>query len=219
MKIKKVAAIFILGILLVPGFACNGGPAATPTPTPTPTVVLFSDDFSDESSGWDTFSDVAGSAAYQDGWLHIRDSTTPEGTTVSRAHRYFTNFIVEVEMKLVAGTDDNWQSIMFRYVDEENYYSGEISADGYYEMQLWHQGSLHELVYPTQSAYIHQGLGVTNLLRIECVGSTFRLSVNGHLLAEVTDATFDGGDICLEVNSLAGTFSEVAFDNIVVTAP
>ncbi|MBA7593572.1 hypothetical protein ES703_00501 [subsurface metagenome] len=36
---KKMAAIFILGILLVSAFACGGGgeEEATPTPTPTPT--------------------------------------------------------------------------------------------------------------------------------------------------------------------------------------
>lgn len=35
-KAKRIALIFILGILLVSAFACAGGPEATPTPTATP---------------------------------------------------------------------------------------------------------------------------------------------------------------------------------------
>jgi hypothetical protein len=38
-------------------------------------------------------------------------------------------------------------------------------------------------------------------------------------MATVTDATFSGGDIALAATALAGTFTEVAFDNIVVTKP
>lgn len=37
MKIRKMAAIFILGILPICALACAAGPEVTPTPTPTPT--------------------------------------------------------------------------------------------------------------------------------------------------------------------------------------
>jgi len=180
-------------------------------------VVLFSDDFSTESSGWDVFTYGGDWAAYENGWFHIRDSLAA-GTTHSLANRNFTDFIIEVDMKLIAGTDDNWQSVMFR-VNGNSYYSAEISADGWYEMQLWLNGTLHMLVVPTQSIHILQGQGVVNSVRIECVGSRLSLSVNGHLLAEVTDGSLQSGDIGLEVNALNVTFTEVAFDNLVVYAP
>ena len=181
-------------------------------------VVLFSDNFSDETSGWDVYTYGGDWAAYENGWFHISDSIAA-GTTHSLAHRNFTDFIIEVDMKLIAGTDDNWQEVMFR-VGDDSYYSASISADGYYEMQLWWlNGTLDQLVSPTSSSYINQGQGVVNSVRIECVGNRLSLSVNGHLLVEVTDNTLNSGDIGLEVNALAGTFSEVAFDNLVVYAP
>jgi len=40
MKITRIAAIFLLGILLVSGFACCPAPEPAPTPTPTPTPTL-----------------------------------------------------------------------------------------------------------------------------------------------------------------------------------
>jgi hypothetical protein len=60
---------------------------------------------------------------------------------------------------------------------------------------------------------------MANLIHIECIGSTLTLSVNGYVMATVTDGTFSSGDIALAATALAGTFTEVAFDNIVVTKP
>ena len=54
-------------------------------------------------------------------------------------------------------------------------------------------------------------------MHIECIGSSLSLSVNEHLLWEGTDTSFTGGDICLSATALTGTFTEIAFDNIVVS--
>jgi uncharacterized repeat protein (TIGR02543 family) len=183
-------------------------------------TALFSDDFSQDTGVWDIFSDADGEASYENGWLHVTNYTAAGHSTASHANQNFTDFILEVDMKLVAGTIDNWQSVVFRYSGADAYYSAEISADGYYEMQLWVGETLHNLVHPTASSHIHQGQGAVNSVRIECVGNRLSLSVNGHLLAEVFDDTLTSGNIALEVDSISGgTFSEVAFDNLVVTEP
>ena len=182
-------------------------------------AALFSDDFSQDTGVWELFSDADGGAFYENGWLHVTNYTTAGHSTASHANREFTDFILEVDMKLVDGTTDNWQSVVFRHGGAGAYYSAEISADGYYEMQLWVGETLHTLVRATTSSYIHQGQGAVNSVRIECVGNRLSLSVNGHLLAEVFDDTLTSGNIALEVDSLGGTFSEVAFDNLVVTEP
>ena len=137
----------------------------------------------------------------------------------SESQRYFTDFILEVETWLVGGTDYNWHMVYCRWMGEGNYYGLDISADGYYEILKFVNGNRIVLVSPTYSSYINQGVGAVNLIHIECIGSDLSLSVNGHLLEEVTDTTFTGGDIVLGANALAGTFTEVAFDNIVVSEP
>ncbi len=188
---------------------------------PTGPEVLFSDDFSDESSGWVTYDEYDGRVIYHDGCLYIKDYTVPEWTMYAESQRYFTDFVLEVETWLVGGTDDNWHAVSCRFEDEENNYSFGISADGHYAILKHIDGDQVPLTgsTPIYSTHIKQGQDVINLVHIECIGSSLSLSVNGHLLEEVTDTTFTGGDIALSANALAGTFTEVAFDNIVVTEP
>jgi uncharacterized repeat protein (TIGR02543 family) len=180
-------------------------------------TVLFSDDFSDPHSGWDTYNGSDGQVRYQDGYFYIKDYTNPEGTIYGEAGQYFTDFVLEVETWLIGGTDDNWQAVGCRWQSEENYYALAISADGFYEMVKVVNGSLISLVSPTSSSHINIGEGAVNLMRIECAGNSLSLSVNGHLLASVTDSTFSGGDIALAANALAGSYTEVGFNNLVVT--
>ena len=183
------------------------------------TKVLFSDDFSYEGSGWVTYDYYDGQVAYLNGHLDITDYEAYIGSMTSESLHYFTDFILEVQTWLVGGTDNNWQEVSCRYRDYDNCYIFAISADGYYDVLKWVNGIPTYLVSITYSPYIHQGQGVTNLIHIECIGSSLSLSVNGHVLATVKDATFTGGDIALAASALDDTFTEVAFDNIVVSKP
>ena len=185
----------------------------------TATEVLFSDDFSDEAGVWDTYTDEYGSAFYEDGWLHLTNNNPAEFATGSWAHQHFTDFILEVETKFVAGTDKNWHTVQCRYQDSSNYYWFGTSADGYYFISKFVNRNWIDLASVTYSSYINPGVDAVNLIRIECIGSNLSLSVNGHLLWQGTDATFTGGDIVLVTNAYAGTFTEIAFDNIVVSEP
>ena len=211
------------------------GSAAGTTPTTTITMdsdksvtayftevgptVSFSDDFSQNTGVWDTFSASEGSVFYENGWLHLINYTDATLDTGTLAHQYFTDFILEVETKLVDGADDNWHGVTFRYKDDANYYDFNISADGYYYLAKWINDEQIQLAGPTRSSYINQGLGAVNLVHIECIGSSLSLSVNGHTLKTVTDTTFSAGDMGLSATSWAGSLSEIAFDNIVVTEP
>jgi len=193
---------------------------------PRPGQVLFSDDFSDESRGWDTYSDVEGSAFYHDGTLHLKANTFAEYDVVSLYHRQeFTDFALEVETKLVDGTDENSHQVTCRVQDtvEWNYYTFVITADGYYAISKVVNGEPIELVPMTRSIHIHTGKDAVNLMRIECVGNNLRLSVNGHLLAEVEDFSFASGFLGLAATGWTEqhgkTFTEITFDNLVVTIP
>ena len=181
--------------------------------------VLFSDDFSDEAGVWDTYDAEYGSVFYEDGWLHLINNNPAEFATGTWANRHFTDFILEVETRLVAGTDSNWHMVQCRYQDSNNYYRFGTSADGYYFISKFVNRNWIDLASVTYSSYINQGVDAVNLIHIECIGSNLSLSVNGHLLWEGADAAFTGGDIVLVASALAGTFTEVAFDNIVVSEP
>ncbi len=59
----------------------------------------------------------------------------------------------------------------------------------------------------------------SNLIRLDCVGSTLTLYVNGEFVGETVDSSIGAGDVGL----YAGTFSvpgtDILFDNFVVREP
>jgi len=182
-------------------------------------AVLFSDNFSQDTGDWDIFSASEGDAFYEGGWLHVMNYTTATIDTYTMLDRYFSDFVLEVDTKLVDGTDDNWHGVVCRYQDTGNYYALGISADGYYYIAKFVDGDQIALASITSSSYINQGWDVVNSIRIECIGNSLSLAVNGHTLASVTDSTFSGGEIGLLATALAGSLSEVAYDNLVITEP
>ncbi len=180
-------------------------------------TVLFSDDFSWDTGLWDVYSDANGEVFFQNGQLHLLNYTTAPGNTYSYAYQWFDDFVLSVETELVSGTDDNWHIVDVR--DQINsWYSFQISADGYYQIAKMVSGTYTSLTSGT-SSYINQGWNVTNLITIECIGNYLSLWVNGYLLDDVIDNSLSSGDISLGVSSLAGSYSEITFDNIVVIAP
>ncbi len=235
----RLTILLLVLVLVISGTGCNqANEEPTPTPSPMPTstltststpsptqttpsspIVLFSDDFSDPLSGWDTYSDSRGSVAYSNGWLHLMNYTDSAGSMVSYNPHTFTDFILEVETKLVDGTDHNWHSVGCRDDGYNNYYNFGISSDGYYCILKWVNGAKIVLKETTYSADIHTVNDATNIMRIECIGSTLELSVNDILLASVTDSAYNDGYISLECSALLEDLSEIAFDNLVVYAP
>lgn len=186
---------------------------------PTPVAVLFQDDFSDPSSGWSTGGGNEGEVRYDDGELHIRDYTTPDFPTVSRPGLNFGDLTMEVESRLLAGSENNWLGHYCRYVDSDNYYVMAYSSDGYYTGVGKLEGERTELVEPMRTDAIRQGTGATNVARLDCIGSSLRFWVNGELLIDITDGSLTEGDIGLDGESHDGEYTEVAFDNLVVRAP
>lgn len=197
-------------------------PTSTPTPTPTPiptTTVLFSDDFSDPNSGWRIYDGIYGQVGYENGYYYVEDSALYNGIMWGNIQLSFSDFILEIETWLIDGTDYNWQSVSCRVQDDYNYYSFGISAGGGYLIEKVANGEQVLLRAPVSSSYINQGVGAVNLIHIECIGSSLSFSVNGHLLAQVTDNALSSGSISLDANAKNDTFTKVAFDNLVITEP
>jgi hypothetical protein len=183
--------------------------------------VLFEDDFSNIYSGWGTYSVEQGSAFYYNGLLYIIANPYSGRAEASYYQgQNFSNFILDVDTTLVSGSHSNWQFISCRDNGSGNTsYHFAVSADGYYCIDKFVNGLGTSITSPTASIYIEQGVGFTNHITIECIDSNLRLSVNGHLLSSVTDSTLTYGVIALCASARGDLYTEVAYDNIVVTAP
>lgn len=227
-------AALLLGFLLISGCTFTGStsmsPAATPatqtvhvtvTPgsAPESKTVLLSDDLSQLENGWGSeYNGSKGKVFYSGGSLHIRDDNPPEELMYQPLNRKLNDFVLDVDAELVGGSIDNWMIVGVRSQDEYNWYSLAISSDGYYEIAKWENGNKVTLIKPTPSAYINKGVGAANHLHIEANKNVLSLSVNDHPLNTISDNTFSEGTIDLGANCMAsGTFTEIAFKNLVIT--
>jgi len=211
---KNFGFVFAVLVLALAILACGGT-----TTTALPEGVLFSDDFSSTSSGWDRVNVADGITDYDNGVYRIKVNTANTDVWANPGLS-FTDVRVEVTATKAGGPDDNDFGIICRYVDASNWYSLIISSDGYYGI-VKVKGGAQELLGMTEMGYsdaINQG-AATNQIRADCVGSTITLYANGTQLVSVTDSEFATGDVGL----LAGTFDEIGtditFDNYQVMKP
>lgn len=220
MQNKLKLAIFVTALALA-GLACaalpdtgsggdgGGGPN-----------ILFQDDFSSTSSGWeDTYRDASGMTDYDQGGFRIQ-VLEPNFDYWANPNRSFSDTVIEVDATKIGGPDDNDFGVICRYRDADNFYFLIIASDGFYGIGKYTSGEQSligsDSLYQTDK--INAG-NATNRIRAECSGNTLRLSVNGSLLHEVNDSDHSSGDVGL----MAGTFdtpgTDILFDNFVVRSP
>ncbi len=223
MKPKFLVAVAVLALAAL---ACEppfGNTSETVSPNisvDTDLGLLFEDDFSDSNSGWVQNSYDNGSTDYERGGYRIFVNAE-NWSAWANPGRNFTDVSVNVQATKIGGDDDNEFGIICRHANVDNFYVATISSDGYYGFLIRKDGE--SLVFLNMenmlkaSAIIHGD--VMNSIRLDCIGSTLSLYVNGELVDETVDETFASGDVGL----YAGTFSipgtDILFDNFVVRAP
>ena len=195
--------------------------SASPTATISPfNRVVFRDGFDSQDGKWGTYSNTDyGSAFYKDGKLHIKNYTASEYFSPSLLQGQFSDFALEVEMELVSGSSANWQSVVCRYNDVGDFYMFCIDSNGQYAILKSIKWVPTMLRTATPSSRIKTGSGVTNNVRVECIGDSLTLYVNGSEVAQVSDDKLVTGQVGFGVESTSGEYTEVAFDNAVIWTP
>lgn len=188
----------------------------------TNTSVLFKDDFSSTSSGWDRHSDTSGSTDYYHEAFRIQITNQTQYYLWANPNVNFpSDVIVDVDAALEDGAEVNDIGVICRYQDSDNFYFLTISSDGFYGISKFSQGKESLIVMSElgkNTSAIHSGK-TTNHIQVKCIGEDLTLSANGTELTHVTDADLTKG----EVGLLAGTYDQgnvsVLFDNFIVTKP
>lgn len=213
----KTRFITILIILVLFSLACSLGSSGEETVQPS--NVLFEDDFSDTSSGWDRVDEPEQTTDYADGVYRIL--VNEENTDVwANPGLSYNDVRIEVDATKVGGSDDNDFGVICRYQDVENFYYFVISSDGYYGIFKTVNGE--QMIIGTENMPESDAIklgNTTNHLRAECVGNKLSMYANGVKLDEFEDTDFTSGDVGL----IAGTYdtpgTEIRFDNFKVLKP
>jgi len=244
---KKV--FFALVTLVLVALACTFTPVTTvPTPTaqppaintptqppvvnnPTQTTaggggnslqILFQDDFSNVSSGWDRNTTQNGTTDYANGGYEIHITTANYSKWANPSQEFQNDVRIEADATKIGGPDDNAFGVICRYQDVDNYYYFYISSDGYVGIGVNKAGS--ETIISSSdgnlvsNSSINQG-AATNHLRADCIGSTLTLYVNGTQAATATDSTFTGGAVGLIARTFTVAGTDILFDNLFVYKP
>jgi len=181
--------------------------------------LLFQDGFSDPSSGWDRVRTVEGMTDYESDRYRIVVNAS-NADYWANPGLYFQNVVIRVDAGKESGSDDNDFGVLCHYQDTENFYFLIISSDGYYGIGKVQDGE-QVLLEPPQmyhSEEIFTGNQVNHIQAV-CADARLALSINGALVAETTDLSFDEGDIGLIVGSFDDPGVDIWFDNLTVTVP
>ncbi len=213
----KTRFITILIILVLVSLACSLGSSGEETVQPS--NILFEDDFSDTSSGWDRVDVDEQTTDYANGVYRIL--VNEDNTDVwANPGLSYNDVRIEVDATKAGGSDDNDFGVICRYQDVENFYYFVISSDGYYGIFKTVNGE--QILIGTENMPPSDAIklgNTTNHLSAECVGNKLSMYANGVKLDEFEDTDFTSGDVGL----IAGTYdtpgTEIHFDNFEVLQP
>ena len=184
----------------------------TTTVSSTNATLIYSDGFSDSTSGWPIGSSASSTAAYRDGAYTLQCQAESEAW---RAPDWeITDGRIVADITLLEGTGDDSCGIVFRAKDQARY-EFVINARGYYGLWYHDSNSIAAVVPWTRATAVESG-GATNRVEIALTGSTISLSVNGSLLTTVQDQTLASGLVGFCVTASGSSPAQAALDNIEV---
>jgi hypothetical protein len=188
-------------------------------PAAGPGAVLFQDDFSRPSSGWDRYQDSGYIADYAQGGYHIR-LLKPETEAWADPGLDLGDVAVDVDAAAVDGPPNNAYGILCRYQDSQNFAFFLISSDGFAGIGVMQHGQRQMLsagaMLPNPA--IHTGRAA-NHLQAKCVGDVLTFLVNGQPVAQVQADLWERGDLGLIAASYDEAGVDVRFDNFSATQP
>jgi hypothetical protein len=218
MNVRKLSCLApIVLTLAISLYACASKPAAADT-----RKVLFSDDFSQSSSGWTQQKDDSGTIEYGDNNYHILVNKPGTLLLANPGKSFQGDVSIEVDARKTGGSNDNYFGILCHYVDPDNYYLLMITSDGFSGIAMRKDGH-DSLISPGLTFLKMDGIkkgNATNHMRADCIGEALTLYANGKQVSLAYNNSLTGGDSGLAVRSgkLVGG-ADILFDNFRVYSP
>jgi hypothetical protein len=205
------------------------GPTPEPENTPEPVDVsarlaeiqatdpTFTEDFRRDEGVWSTTADDQSEFFYERRTYHILVNVTgwmswqfPEPALEPPP----ADFLAEVDVEHVAGPTNGEYGLIFRYVDQQNFYFYAISGLGTYSLWKKVDDEWQTLIDWTESPALVAGEGAINRIGVLAEGATITLLANETSVAQFEDESFAAGAVGLAAGTFDEAGLEVAFDNL-----
>jgi hypothetical protein len=118
-------------LLTLPMVSCG---QSTPAGEPLPVLenTILADDFSRPDPNWVRFDTDAAAAYVLAGEFYLEDRGQRNAVYAPLLRYDYVDVTIDVRVRHVQGSVNNWMGVICRQLDEDNYYLFAISADGYY---------------------------------------------------------------------------------------
>lgn len=185
-------------------------------PRLAPGEVIFQDDFSDQSTGWEKINSPYELKGYSaDGYLV--SVKTPDSRSWSIADLLLRDTEIQVQTQNISGPEDTNFGIICRYRNKDNFYSFLISSTGHFGIMKVENGveTLLGSNHFTYSEQINTGSAINQITAI-CDGNELSLSANGRMLQAVEDTSFPTGKAGIMVETRAEGDAAIIFSDFSV---
>ena len=172
-------------------------------------ATLFSDDF--EGGNANNWTATSGTwSVVQDGGSYVYyQSSTSEGRT-SAGNQSWTDYSIQADVKVDNFNGTNRAYVAGRYVDGNNFYAASLynNSGGTLEIRKKVGGSSTTLVSKTYALTA----GTWYTVKLEMIGSTLNMYVNGALQLTATDTSLTAGAVGLDAYKTV-----TKYDNVIVS--
>lgn len=216
---RKSICLFLLSIFFLLSACRAEWLAADTLPWVGENPVLFQDDFSKETGGWNTHTDVVSYSGYDQSGFRL-SSDVPDYQFWSVPGLNFTDTLVYVRARKISGPENNLFGVVCRFQDGDNFYALMIGSDGYFGIfkRVDGQQSLIGQTTMDFSEAIQTGEGV-NEIKALCQDDHLVLFANETRLIQVQDGSLRFGDVGLIVGNLEEPGVNILFDDFIVVKP
>ena len=196
---------------------------AEPTPTTKPIRILFEDDFSDVTTGWERYRQIDGILDYHETMEVYQLQLTQQGDFFwVYLYTDYTNLVMRVDVTQVAGPEGAAFGIMCRFDRPQvNGVVFLITSSGQAGV-----GTIEEFRFAplpggefTDFNGINTDLEAMNTLEAACAGDQLRFSANGQVLFNLPAPDILGNAIGFVADSELGAGVDIHFYNLVVYEP
>jgi len=177
-------------------------------------TVAFIDDFSSPNSGLPPqVSEGGASSGYENGMYVMTANFSPSNSNWERYQELdFHDLTLNVDAQRLHGSESDFYGIVFRVVDNENYYLFQVSDNGLAELVRFTDGRLESL---TSKQRVKTYNDQPNQLTVEARGSRITVSVNDEEFHTLDDDQIAHGTIGFLITNTSEPLT-VGFDNLVV---
>ncbi len=215
-----------------PGVTATATPEPTATVTSTPAATIdpddptaglgqpLSNDELDTAGNWQLYENDQVAFTHADGRMEMRalkaDFTFWWTLTSPSVEDFFVEGVVGWGEEC-AGRDQTGLVVRSSEVNDEwvGYLFG-ITCDGRYQLRIWDGEAVTSVVPLTSSEFLTAGPDQEYRLGLRAEGDSFSLYVDGDLLTEVTDDTYEAGQAGVYVSAAITPGFEAYLDRITV---